>query len=155
MYDFEQLSDFGFTGCSSDGKRFESIKNLKGLRVLRSCGLYKLTNFTLIDSFQFLELKELYFARCSGFTENGLKALAQNCPSLEILELSECREINDKAIDYITKYLYRLKTLRLNGCKKITERCLETIFRNCEELRVSRLFDEFIKFQQVFANKIL
>lgn len=115
---FEQLSDYGLTGYRSDEKRFESIRNLKGLKTLRCCGLYKITNFALIDSFQFLELKELYMSRCSGVTEQGLKALAENCRSLEVLDLSECRDINDKAVQYVTKYLYRLRTLKLNGCSK-------------------------------------
>lgn len=47
------------------GKRHHSIRNLRGLQVLRCGGLYKLTDFTLIDAFMFNELKEVYFARCN------------------------------------------------------------------------------------------
>jgi hypothetical protein len=105
--------------------------------------LYKLTDITL-ESFDHLELKELYFARCGGFTEKGIKNLTEKCPSLEILDLTECKKINDKAIEHISKNLHRLKTLKLNGCMKISEKSMKYILRDCVELRVihsSIIFD--------------
>lgn len=63
---YEKLTDYGFTGVSSEyARRHHSIRNLRGLQVLRCNGLYKLTDFTLVDAFALLELKEVYFSRCS------------------------------------------------------------------------------------------
>lgn len=61
-----KLTDYGFTGVSSEyARRHHSIRNLKGLQVLKCNGNYKITDFTLIDAFDLLELKEVYFARCN------------------------------------------------------------------------------------------
>lgn len=120
----------------ADGKRYYSLKCLKGLKVLRSSGLYKITDAALIDSFDLLELRELHFARCSGITEIGIKSLVKNCPSIELLDLSECKHVNDSAVEYITQDLCRLKTLKLNGCKNVTDKSVTTIYHSCKELRV-------------------
>lgn len=61
-----KVTDFGFTGVTSEyARRCHSIRNLRGLQVLRANGLHKLTDFTLVDGFMFTELKELYMARCN------------------------------------------------------------------------------------------
>lgn len=61
-----KLTDYGFTGVSSEyARRLHSIRNLKGLQVFRCNGLYKLTDFTLVDAFMLNELKELYVSRCN------------------------------------------------------------------------------------------
>lgn len=71
------------------------------------------------------------------FTIDGLRALVKNCPSLELLDLSEGKEIDDECVDVITSSLPRLKTLKLNRCEKITEKTLVILYNNCTELRVS------------------
>lgn len=91
----------------------------------------------------------------------GVKALVENCPSLEILDLSENKEIDDECVDIITSSLPRLKTLKLNRCSKITERTLEILYKNCTELKV-RSFDwnltcqrkikSFLFFQNIFLR---
>jgi len=61
-----KITDYGFTGVSSEyARRHHSIRNLKGLQILKCNGLLKVTDFTLIDGFTLLELKELYFSRCN------------------------------------------------------------------------------------------
>lgn len=138
---------------SEYARRLHSIRNLAGLQVLRSNGIYKLTDFTLVDGFVHKELKELYFSRCNvsqtetfvdlkfivsllQFTLKGVRALVENCPSLEILDLSENKEIDDECVDIITSHLPRLKTLKLNRCSKITERIFDILYKNCTDIRV-------------------
>jgi hypothetical protein len=53
-----------------------------------------------------------------------------------VLDLSECKEIDDDCVEIITKQLTRLKTLKLNHCDKISEKSIETISVNCDEMRV-------------------
>jgi hypothetical protein len=69
-----KLTDFGFTGVTSTyARRYHSIRNLKGLQILKANGLYKLTDFTLIDAFELNELKELHMSRCNvsaGFVKS-------------------------------------------------------------------------------------
>lgn len=73
------------------------------------------------------------------FTYKGIEALVKNCPSLEILDLSECKEIDDECVNIIASSLPRLKTLKLNRCEQITEKCFQIFYDNCTELRVSLL----------------
>lgn len=61
-----KLTDYGFTGVSSEyARRLHTIRNLKGLQVFRCNGIYKMTDFTLVDAFMMKELKEVYFSRCN------------------------------------------------------------------------------------------
>ncbi len=150
-FSFKKISDYGLTGIHADGKRYYSLKNLKGLQVLKCSGLYKITDLSLIDSFNLLELKEVYFARCTAITEDGIKSLVKNCRSLEYLDLSECKKINDAAVEYITN-LPRLKTLKLNGCQNVTDKSVTTIYESCKELKVgffTRMSLHFIYFDWI------
>jgi len=72
--------------------------------------------------------------------------LVSNCPSLEVLDLSECKEIDDECVDVITSTLPRLKTLKLNRCDKISERTFEILYKNCTELRVRSVVSDHFKF---------
>lgn len=107
------LLDYGITGKFQNQWYF-SIKNLKGLRVFRMQNCYKVTDFALIDSFEFNELRELYMAR-THFKREGLEALVKNCPAIEILDLGEVDGVDDDTIEIVTKHLHRLHTLKLNG----------------------------------------
>lgn len=152
----QKITDYGFTGVSGEyARRHHSIRGVKGLQILKCNGLSKLTDFTLTDAFELQELKEVYFSRCNvsililpvvnlnhcflffKFTIKGVTALVNNCPSLEVLDLSECKEIDDDCLNVITSTLTRLKTLKLNRCDKITEKSLTILYENCSELRVS------------------
>lgn len=45
--------------------------------------------------------------------EEGLQAMAQNCPSLEVLMLAECGQTTDQVVLVIVHFLKRIKTLDL------------------------------------------
>lgn len=75
---------------------------------------YKVTDYALIDSFHFNELQELYMAR-THFKREGLEALVQNCPAIEILDVCDVDGIDDDVVEIITRHLRRLHTLKLNG----------------------------------------
>lgn len=75
---------------------------------------YKVTDFALIDSFEFKELREVYMAR-THFGKEGIEAMVKNCPAIEILDLGEVDGVDDDVVDIITRNLKRLQTLKLNG----------------------------------------
>lgn len=63
--DCEKISDFGFTGRDSKtGKMYNSIDDLKGLRVLKCGNIFKMTDLTLSESFNLIDLRDLYLNRC-------------------------------------------------------------------------------------------
>lgn len=108
-----KISDYGITGKFQTQWYF-SIKNLQGLRTLRMQNCYKVTDFALIDSFEFKELREVYMAR-THFGKEGIEAMVKNCPAIEILDLGEVDGVDDDVVDIITRNLKRLQTLKLNG----------------------------------------
>lgn len=108
-----KISDFGITGKSKT-QCFYSINGLRGLKSLRLQNCYKITDFALIDSFQFLELKEVFLAR-THFTRDGIEAMVKNCPAIETLDFSEVVGVDDGVVEIITRNLQRLQTLKLNG----------------------------------------
>jgi Ran GTPase-activating protein (RanGAP) involved in mRNA processing and transport len=128
-----KISDYGITGKFQNQCYF-SIKNLKGLRTFRMQNCYKLTDFALIDSFQFSELKELYMSR-THFEKEGIEAVAKNCPALELWDLTEVNGVDDEMIEIITKNLHRLHTLKLNYNEKITSKIFDYIYENCKDIK--------------------
>ena len=108
-----KITDYGVTGKFQTQCYF-SIKNLQGLRILRMQNCYKVTDFSLIDSFEFKELREVYMAR-THFGREGIEAMVKKCPAIEILDLAEVEGVDDDVVEIITKNLKRLHTLKLNG----------------------------------------
>lgn len=120
------ITDYGITGVSHDDRpnTHISISNLRGLKNFHSRNCYKITDESLFESFRLIELKELDMARCH-FGMKGVAALTKNCPSIEILDLTECENLDDDVVENITINLHRLKTLKLNG--EISVDCITSI----------------------------
>lgn len=112
-----------------------SIADLKGLRSLKLSGCYKITDVSFVRCFKFRELKELSLARLLQISAQGIEQLVLGCPSLEMVDLSECRTITDRCIEIITKCEPRLTTLKLQNCPLITDESIKHIIVNCRVLR--------------------
>lgn len=108
-----KVTDYGMTGKFQNQNYF-SIRGLQGLKVLRMQNCYRVTDFTLIDSFEFKELREVYMTR-THFTRDGIEAMVKNCPAIEILDMSEVEGVDDDVVEIITRHLTRLQVLKLNG----------------------------------------
>uniref|UniRef100_A0A182T7N3 F-box/LRR-repeat protein 15-like leucin rich repeat domain-containing protein n=2 Tax=Neocellia TaxID=44535 RepID=A0A182T7N3_9DIPT len=138
------VSDAGITGVNLEEKAFAiwdielcfSIADLVGLRSLKLSGCYKITDYSFERCFNFKELKEISLARLLQITDSGIERLALGCPSLEIVDFSECRTISDRCIEIITKCEPRLTTLKLQNCSLITDKAIKYIVENCRVLRV-------------------
>ncbi|KAG5667646.1 hypothetical protein PVAND_015620 [Polypedilum vanderplanki] len=128
-----KISDYGITGKFQNQVYF-SIKNLQGLRTFRMQNCYKLTDFSLIDAFQFIELRELFMAR-THFSREGIEAMVKNCPAIEILDLGEVNGVDDDCVEIIVKNLQRLHTLKLNGNEKISAKIFDHIYKHCEVIK--------------------
>lgn len=68
----------------------------------------------------------------------GLELIVKNCSSLEKVNLHGCHNVNDKAIDILTKGLQRLTYLSLENCFQLTDFSLDSIAINCKVIKVSR-----------------
>ena len=62
--------------------------------------------------------------------------MAKNCPSLEVLDLSHSKNVDDGAIKVIAENLKRLQELYIAGCHKLTDLSLEAIVEFCKFIKV-------------------
>ncbi|KAK3919058.1 Dynein regulatory complex subunit 6 [Frankliniella fusca] len=127
-----QRFEFPTPSCSNAGY---SLARLKGLRTLNLSGCTRISDITLCHAFKFLELKSLDLTQCCQVSQLGIKALAENNPSLETLVLSMCYSICDEAIEAISIHLKRLKHLDVSECQKLTGASLLAIGTHCKSLR--------------------
>lgn len=86
----------------------------------------------------------------------GIHELVKNCPSLNVLNLSECQSIDDKAVKDITTNVRMLKELYIDRCYKLTDHSLDSIALECKYIKVSRSFDYYYSHKnQIFSFQVL
>ncbi|XP_001662071.2 F-box/LRR-repeat protein 7 [Aedes aegypti] len=137
-----KLTDAGITGidlpeCAIsiwDIQMTFSISDLKRLRILNLSGCYRVTDHSLRTKFQLQELKELILNRLQ-ISDLGVEMLAVNCPSLEIIDFSECQNVNDRCVEIISKNCTRITTLKLQNCSEITDEAMDHLIKHCTTLK--------------------
>lgn len=90
-----------------------SLARIKGLRELDISGCNRITDVSLTYAFNFKELINLNLSRCQQITHEGVEFLVINCPSIEYLNLIDCYNLKDDAIQKIVLGLRRLTQLEL------------------------------------------
>lgn len=113
-----------------------SINRLRGLRTLDLTGCTRLTDVWLRYSFRLPELRSLSLANCQQISAWGVERLVRRgCPSLEHVDLSDCHNVSDKAVQLLAIHLRRLTQLRLERCAMLTDHSLDHLAVHCERLR--------------------
>uniref|UniRef100_A0A1Q3FJA7 Putative f-box/lrr protein n=1 Tax=Culex tarsalis TaxID=7177 RepID=A0A1Q3FJA7_CULTA len=138
-----KISDAGLTGINLDRPAIEiwneqqtfSLDMLQGLQELQISGCSKVTDLALKTCFKLVELREINLSHCVDITVEGIEAMVLNCPSLEMMDLSDCHLLDDRAIDLISKHLIRLKELKLLRLPLLTAKSVYAILKNCKLLR--------------------
>uniref|UniRef100_M1BTW3 Ein3-binding f-box protein 3 n=1 Tax=Solanum tuberosum TaxID=4113 RepID=M1BTW3_SOLTU len=69
-----------------------------------------------------------------GVTDVGLKAIAQGCPTLKELSLSNVSFVGDEGLSEIAHGCHLLEKLDLFQCPRITNKSLLGIAKNCLNL---------------------
>lgn len=90
-----------------------SLSLVRGLRELDISGCNRITDVSLTYAFNFKELVNLNLSRCQQITHEGVSYLVKNCPSIEYLNLIDCYNLKDEAIQIIVQGLRRLSQLEL------------------------------------------
>lgn len=99
----------------TDGtERGYGIDRLKNLVVLDVSACNRLTDVSLKYAFAFKSLKTLNLSECQQITHEGLQHVAENCPSLEVVDLWNCFNTRDEGVKVLVTKLQRLKHLNLN-----------------------------------------
>lgn len=101
----EKISLDSYTGFS--------LARLKNLRELDISGCNRITDVSLTYAFNFKELCILNMSLCQQVTHEGIEHLVKNCPSIEYVNLNDCYNLKDDAVQKIVLALKRLKQLEL------------------------------------------
>lgn len=111
-----------------------SIAHLKGLRSLNLASCNRISDVSLKYAFKFNELEVLSLAKCQQVSVTGIECIVVTCPSIKVLNLSDCHNLSDQAIDVLTR-LKRLTYLHIERCSQLTDFSLDSIALNCKRLK--------------------
>jgi hypothetical protein len=83
-------------------------------------------------------LQRVYFGddeetTCEGITDVTLRALADNCPRLQLLSVTNCK-ITDRGVAAMVRGCRQLATLLLEFNRSLTDRSFTNVARHCAEL---------------------
>lgn len=120
--------------CDEETSSNFSLSRLSGLRVLKLGNCNKISDVSLIYNCKLPELREISLSRCQQISVEGIRALVENCPGLETVNLAECHNISDKCIELLSQ-LPRLKALDISRCYQLTDFALDYIALNCRRIR--------------------
>ncbi|KAF2364086.1 F-box domain [Trinorchestia longiramus] len=104
-----------------------SIVNLRGLRKLSLCGVFKLTDHSLVTAFHFPDLQYLNLSQCAQITSVGLGAVASRSTALQELLLARCDSVDDVVVQALVHHLLRLRRLHLQHCSQLTSDSLDSL----------------------------
>jgi len=79
-------------------------------------------------------LEKLDISRTS-VTDIGLSTIAINCPKLSMLDISHLTNITDNSMLLVACHLLALECLRLSWCESITDDSMLMVFHNCARLQ--------------------
>ncbi|XP_039277182.1 dynein regulatory complex subunit 6 isoform X4 [Nilaparvata lugens] len=122
-----------FEGCVLSPETSPLDILLKRLKTLHLGFCFEITDITLHHGIKFLELRDLDLS-CCNITDDGLRVLSENNPSIEELNLSGCHTITDEGLKSLQN-LHRLRRLSLKNIKQITADGVLTMRRNCKSLQ--------------------
>ena len=118
-------------GLTAIGSAASSFPNLVYLAA-RKCSL--LTDASITHFFaRSKKLTEVYLSYCHRLTDASFQCLAENCPMLEIVYMSQCI-ITDQSFRALSKCTH-LKELWCVGCAQITDAGLLAIADRCVNLQ--------------------
>lgn len=107
------ITDGALEGLKEGGGYIQHL-DLSGCRALTDQSLH------LIGS-HCHDLTKLILMNLNQITSEGIKALVEGCPLLETLVFKNCEQIDDQALEYISK-LPKLRQLALTNCAKVTDK---------------------------------
>lgn len=80
-------------------------------------------------------IEELNLSQCKKISDATCAALSNHCPKLQRLNLDSCPEITDLALKDISDGCPHLTHINLSWCELLTDNGVEALARGCPELR--------------------
>ena len=160
LIDFSELKKFDPTlsklkflslcNCSNMGnKALEVIlKNNPSLETLQLYECYN-KNLTGLPIATLGSLKHLTLtclgSHYSPISSAAFLRIAQNCRQLESINILNCINIDDNAVNAIGNYCKNLKHFRVTGLNRITRKGVETLCKQCRQLESIHCMVEVFK----------
>ncbi|XP_002736348.1 F-box/LRR-repeat protein 17-like [Saccoglossus kowalevskii] len=108
------------------------VINLEDYKMLPDKALLKLTNIS--DNVIYLNVSD-----CRKVTDNGVVAMARQCPNLQELVAIRCTQLTVLSYSAIGEYCHKLHCINVSGNKTFSNECLKKIAMGCPDLTEIRL----------------
>ncbi|KAK6589556.1 LRR protein [Cryptosporidium xiaoi] len=110
-----------------------SIQGLRKYSDQTICNIYKVlkrSSIKITESFIYgisgPYRKQLIIPYCNGIKASSLNYLFFNSPNLEVVDLSNCYQVNNRVVRCIISNCNKLKELNISGCKLVTDSAFKT-----------------------------
>jgi len=132
----ERLWKYALLEHLIDDQRLPYFLDAHSSRDIDLCGCDKITDASIIHiTKKNPNLQIINLSFCVNITHEGIKALVQQCSSLNTISLSHTN-INDQALLHIASSLpNQLKSLSLAGCQHISDASLQKLLSKCADLQ--------------------
>lgn len=131
------LKNMSLENCKwiSDDAIKKLCLNCKNIEILNFKQCLKLTDLTCIYISKYLHnLKSVNFDSCN-ISDNGIKALCENCHSLESIDISHCRNISSEGVSILAKNCSKLKYFVSKYLTVIIDSSFKQLVQNCSNLQ--------------------
>jgi len=110
--------------------------HLRELRLMR-CPRITDSAFTSIshDHDPFNSLRILDLTDCSEITDRAVERIVATCPRLRNLLLAKCIHLSDRAVYAITRLGKNLHYLHLGHCTRLTDESIKALAKSCTRIR--------------------
>ncbi|OWZ19093.1 hypothetical protein PHMEG_0006720 [Phytophthora megakarya] len=109
------------------------VPNLRGLN-LSGCSHITDAGLWAVARHCQTHLDTIYLAQCEKVTEMGLRLLAHNC-SLVLVDLSDCPQLNDVALQTLAAGCWMIETFIMKRCRGVSDAGIVKIAQCCKDLR--------------------
>lgn len=130
-----QHIDLGDATVTDDAVCYHIGQSCPALKTLSLRASPHITDIGLEDVAQCHRLERLDLSHCLLVTDEGILALANSLPLLQLLAVSHCPTITEEGISAIAKGCKKLLFLDMSYCHLITDRGLTAVLKSCRVLR--------------------
>lgn len=119
-----QIKTLDLSNCSNaitpEGLRV-ALRTLTKLHTLRLKGFHLWTGTESIIDGILPSLKVLNLSWCSNIEDSVLVGISTACPALEHCDITRCTKITNDAVRKLAENCSHLRQLNLTGCKDVTQ----------------------------------
>lgn len=133
----EELTSLDVSGFGENLTDEDFLELIKGFSELTSVNVSGCRNLSdeAIKAIAQRSLRSLD-ASCCGklLTDESIKVIASDCPTLESLNVADCKFLTDESIKAVAAGCGDLKTIDVSRCKQLTDESIKALAGGCPKL---------------------